>query len=175
MKTNVKLLEIKGVKTPNFSEPKGDEFKKVIDEIHYKAEKKRVIRTNSVNKVKELNSELARLKNKALMSEDEFEEIEIREQIKKVQEELERTEDYSDFDVNLFARKMIDKDEIKNLREEARAEHIENVKNIKEYKKELDKQYDLATREISRFIAGYKSDSTYRQASARYSRYKGSN
>lgn len=175
MKTNIELLKIKGITTPDFSEPKGDEFKKVVDEIHYKVEKKRVIRSNSVNEVKELNTELARLKNKALMSEDEFEEIEIREQIKKIQEELERTEDYSDFDVNLFARKMIGKDEIKDLQEKARAEHIENVKSIKEYKEELDKQYELATREINRFIADYRSDSTYAQASVRYNRYKGSN
>lgn len=172
MKSNIKLIELKGVTTPNLSEPIGEEFKKVMNEISLKVEEKRELRSNSVNKINELNTKLTKLNNQLLMAEDEFEELEIRKKIKEVKGQLENTEDYSGLDVGEYARKLINNPKVQQPKEDAEKEYLSILKVAKVYKDELDKQYNQSIKEINKFIAGYQSNSTYFKANVRYNSYK---
>lgn len=172
MKTDVKLLEIKGIKVPNFEEPAGEKFKKAMNEIYSKVEQKRIIRNNSITTIEKLKRELAILKNKQLMAEDEFEEQEMKKRRKDVQEQLENTEDYSGLDVDAYAKKLIGNPEIQKLKEEARLEYLKISKITAEYEKTLRQRYAISIKEVNRFMADMGSESEYRQAAVRFNSYK---
>lgn len=172
MKSDIKLIELKGIETPSFLEPIGEEYIKAMHEIYLKVEEKRIIRGNSVNKIKELSTKLTTLKHQILMAEDEFEEIEIRKRIDEVKEQLDHTEDYTGLDVNEYARKLISNPEVEKLREKAQEEYLTKAQIVKTYKEELDKQYKQSIKETNRFVADYQSDSFFRQANVKYNSYK---
>ncbi len=172
MKTDIKLLDIKKVKTPNFNEPKGDLYIKAMQEIYLKVEEKRSIKNNSINNITSLKTKLNKLKNQLLMAEDKFEEVEYRKQIKQLKDDLENISDYSGLNIEEFAKKLISNDKIEQLQEEAKEEFLEILGVATIYKEELDKEYTRATREVNRFIAGYNSDSSFRKANVKYNDYK---
>jgi hypothetical protein len=172
MKTDVKLLEIKGIKTPDFAEPKGEKFRQAMKEIHVKVEEKRVIRNESVSTIERLKSDLAILKGKQIMAEDKHEEMEFKKKRKEVQEQLDNTEDYSGLDVDAYAKKLINNPEIKKLEEDARLECIAISQIANAYEKELRNNYETSRKEVARYTAGERSDSEYRQAAINYNRYK---
>ena len=172
MKTDIKLLEIKGVKTPDFAEPKGEKFRQAMNEVYTKVEEKRIIRSNSVTTIERLKSDLAILKGKQIMAEDKFEEIEIKKKRKVLQEQLENTEDYSGLDVDAYAKKLISNPEIQKLEEDARLECIAISQTANAYEKELRNGYEVSRKEVARYTAGERSDSEYRQAAINYNRYK---
>lgn len=171
MKTNTNLLEIKDVQTPKFKEVKGEDFYQAIIEIYKKVEEKRVIRNQSVSTISKLKNELEALKQQQIMAEDEFEEIEIKKKRKQVQEQLESVDDYSNLDVDAFAKKLISKPEIQKLYEEAKTEYEENIEVAQAYKEKLDRYYKEAISEINRFSAAMGSDSIYRQAAVTFHQY----
>ena len=172
MKTDIKLLEIKGVKTPDFAEPKGEKFRQAMNEIYKKVEEKRNIRSNSVTTIERLKNDLAILKGKQIMSEDKFEEIEIKKKRKVLQEQLENTEDYSGLDVDAYAKKLISNPEIQRLEADARQECIAISQIAKAYEIELRNNYETSKKEVARYTADIRSDSEYKQAAINYNQYK---
>ena len=72
MKTEITLLPIKGIKTPDFKEPKGDEFQTVMAEIQSKVEEKRLSKITYFVKIKQATAELNKVKNAIIMAEDRF-------------------------------------------------------------------------------------------------------
>lgn len=171
MKTEITLLPIKGIKTPDFKEPKGDEFQKVMVEIQRKVEEKRQIRSTMVEKVIKTTAELNKVKNAIIMAEDKFEEIELKTKRKALQEELESLGDYSGLDVEAFAQKLIDNPEVQKLQEEATAERIANKEVLTAYEKAIQENYDRLVKESNRFTASYRSDSSYAAASHIFNTY----
>jgi hypothetical protein len=171
MKSEITLLPIKGIKTPDFKEPKGDEFQKVMVEIQRKVEEKRQIRSTMVEKVIKTTAELNTVKNAIIMAEDKFEEIELKTKRKALQEELESLGDYSGLDVEAFARKLIDNPEVQKLQEEATAERIANKEVLTAYEKAIQENYDRLVKESNRFTASYRSDSSYAAASHIFNTY----
>lgn len=171
MKTELTLLPIKGIKTPDFKEPKGDEFQKVMAEIQRKVEEKRQIRSTMVEKVIKTTAELNTVKNAIIMAEDKFEEIELKTKRKALQEELESLGDYSGLDVEAFAQKLIDNPEVKKLQEEATAERITNKEVLTAYEKAIQENYDRLVKESNRYTASYRSDSSYAAASHIFNTY----
>lgn len=171
MKSEITLLPIKGIKTPDFKEPKGDEFQKVMVEIQRKVEEKRQIRSTMVEKVIKTTAELNKVKNAIIMAEDKFEEIELKTKRKALQEELESLGDYSGLDVEAFAQKLIDNPEVQKLQEEATAERIANREVLTAYEKAIQENYDRLVKESNRFTASYRSDSSYAAASHIFNTY----
>ena len=171
MKTEITLLPIKGIKTPDFKEPKGDEFQKVMVEIQRKVEEKRQIRSTMVEKVIKTTAELNKVKNAIIMAEDKIEEIELKTKRKALQEELESLGDYSGLDVEAFAQKLIDNPEVQKLQEEATAERIANKEVLTAYEKAIQENYDRLVKESNRFTASYRSDSSYAAASHIFNTY----
>jgi hypothetical protein len=171
MKSDVKLLEIKGIKTPNFAEPKGELFRQAMNEINAKVEAKRSIKNNSISTITQLKSELAVLKSKQVMAEDEFEEMAIKKRRKEVQEQLDNTDDYSALDVEAFAKKLVSNPVIQKLHDEA-IEECRLISGItEEYAKALKMEYERSIKETNRFNAGMGSDSDYRIAAIKYNEY----
>ena len=120
MKTEITLLPIKGIKTPDFKEPKGDEFQTVMAEIQSKVEEKRQIRSTIVEKVIQATAELNKVKNAIIMAEDKFEEIELKKKRKALQEELESPlKIIPGLDVEAFAQKLINNPDVLKLEAEA--------------------------------------------------------
>ena len=171
MKSEITLLPIKGIKTPDFKEPKGDEFQKVMVEIQRKVEEKRQIRSTMVEKVIKTTAELNTVKNAIIMAEDKIEEIELKTKRKALQEELESLGDYSGLDVEAFAQKLIDNPEVQKLQEEATAERIANKEVLTAYEKAIQENYDRLVKESNRFTASYRSDSSYAAASHIFNTY----
>ena len=171
MKTEITLLPIKGIKTPDFKEPKGDEFQTVMAEIQRKVEEKRQIRSTMVEKVIKTTAELNTVKNAIIMAEDKFEEIELKTKRKALQEELESLGDYSGLDVEAFAQKLIDNPEVQKLQEEATAERIANKEVLTAYEKAIQENYDRLVKESNRYTASYRSDSSYAAASHIFNTY----
>ena len=171
MKSEITLLQIKGIKTPDFKEPKGDEFQAVMQEIQIKVEEKRTIRNTMVEKVIQTTAELNKVKNAIIMAEDKFEEIELKTKRKALQEELESLGDYSGLDVEAFAQKLIDNPEVQKLQEEATAERIANKEVLTAYEKAIQENYDRLVKESNRFTASYRSDSSYAAASHIFNTY----
>lgn len=171
MKSEITLLPIKGIKTPDFKEPKGDEFQAVMQEIQRKVEEKRQIRSTMVEKVIQTTAELNKVKNAIIMAEDKFEEIELKTKRKALQEELESLGDYSGLDVEAFAQKLIDNPEVQKLQEEATAERIANKEVLTAYEKAIQENYDRLVKESNRFTASYRSDSSYAAASHIFNTY----
>ena len=171
MKTEITLLPIKGIKTPDFKEPKGDEFQTVMAEIQRKVEEKRQIRSTMVEKVIKTTAELNTVKNAIIMAEDKFEEIELKTKRKDLQEELESLGDYSGLDVESFAQKLIDNPEVQKLQEEATAERIANKEVLTAYEKAIQENYDRLVKESNRYTASYRSDSSYAAASHIFNTY----
>ena len=171
MKSEITLLPIKGIKTPDFKEPKGDEFQTVMAEIQRKVEEKRQIRSTMVEKVIKTTAELNTVKNAIIMAEDKFEEIELKTKRKALQEELESIGDYSGLDVEAFAQKLIDNPEVQKLQEEATAERIANKEVLTAYEKAIQENYDRLVKESNRFTASYRSDSSYAAASHIFNTY----
>lgn len=171
MKSEITLLPIKGIKTPDFKEPKGDEFQKVMVEIQRKVEEKRQIRSTMVEKVIKTTAELNKVKNAIIMAEDKIEEIELKTKRKALQEELESLGDYSGLDVEAFAQKLIDNPEVQKLQEEATAERIANKEVLTAYEKAIQENYDRLVKESNRFTASYRSDSSYAAASHIFNTY----
>lgn len=172
MKSEITLLPIKGIKTPDFKEPKGDEFQAVMQEIQRKVEEKRTIRNTLVEKVIQTSAELNRVKNAIIMSEDKFEEMELKKKRKALQEELESIEDYSGLDVEAFARKLINNPDVLTLEAEAKAERIANRGVLATYEQALRKHFDHLGKESNRFTASHGSDSSYAAASRIFNTYK---
>lgn len=172
MKSEITLLPIKGIKTPDFKEPKGDEFQKVMDEIKNKMEEKRLIKSNFLVKINQATAELNKVKNAIIMAEDKFEEIELKKKRKALQQELESIEDYSGLDVEAFAQKLIDNPEVQKLQEEATAERISNRNVLATYEQAVKENYENLTREINRYTASYRSDSSYSAANSLFNLYK---
>lgn len=171
MKSEITLLPIKGIKTPEFKEPKGDEFQAVMKEIQSKIEEKRTIRNTIVEKVIQTSAELNKVKNAIIMAEDKFEEMDLKKQRKALQEELESIEDYSGLDVEAFAQKLIDNPEVQKLLEEATAERIANREVLTAYEKAVKDNYDKLVKERNRFTADYRSESSYAAASRIFNTY----
>ena len=171
MKSEITLLPIKGIKTPDFKEPKGDEFQKVMVEIQRKVEVKRQIRSTMVEKVIKTTAELNKVKNAIIMAEDKIEEIELKTKRKALQEELESLGDYSGLDVEAFAQKLIDNPEVQKLQEEATAERIANKEVLTAYEKAIQENYDRLVKESNRFTASHRSDSSYAAASHIFNTY----
>lgn len=171
MKTEITLLPIKGITTPDFKEPKGDEFQTVMAEIQRKVEEKRQIRNTFVEKVIQATANLNKVKHAIIMAEDKFEEIELKKKRKELQKELEAIEDYSDLDVEAFAQKLIDNPEVQKLLEEATAERIANREVLTAYEKAVKDNYDKLVKERNRFTADYRSESSYAAASHIFNTY----
>ena len=171
MKTEITLLPIKGIKTPDFKEPKGDEFQKVMAEIKNKVEEKRLIKSNFLVKINQATAELNKVKNAIIMAEDKIEEIELKTKRKALQEELESLGDYSGLDVEAFAQKLIDNPEVQKLQEEATAERIANKEVLTAYEKAIQENYDRLVKESNRFTASHRSDSSYAAASHIFNTY----
>lgn len=172
MKSDFELLEIDGIKTPNLSEPAGDLFRSKMLEIKNKVEAKRAIEREERGKRTELEEALRRANNKYLMAADEHEEQEATWQIKEAQKELDKLPDFSKFDINEFAKKLINNPEIAKLKSEALEEHRTKRTDIEAYNKELTKRYNQATKELNRFMAGYQSDSSYGEGAVIFNRYR---
>lgn len=172
MKSEITLLPIKGIKTPDFKEPKGDEFQTVMAEIQSKVEEKRTIRNTIVEKVIQTSAELNKVKNAIIMAEDKFEEMELKKKRKALQEELESIEDYSGLDVEEFSRKLINNPDVLTLEAEARAERIANKEMLTAYEKAVKDNYDALVKEKNRYTAALRSDSTYSAASHIFNLYK---
>ncbi|MGB7474090.1 hypothetical protein [Trichococcus sp.] len=172
MRTNISLLPIKGIKTPDFKEPKGDEFQKVMDEIKCKVEEKRIIKNTSVEKINQVTAELNKVKNAIIMAEDKFEEIDLKKKRKALQDKLEGIEDYSGLDVEAFARKLIENPEVQQLQEEATAERITNREVLSIYEQAFKENYERLTRESNRYTAAVRNDSSYSAANHLFSLYK---
>lgn len=172
MKSTNGLMEVKGVKAPEFNEPKGLEFEKVMGEINVKVRKQVKRKNDSTHQIQLINSKLNKIKADILMAEDEFEEMELRKQKKDLLEQLENTDDYSSLDVKEYGRKLIDNPAVQELKEEAAAEYMKIHLTAKAYEEELDKQYKKAKAAIESFTAPGHSESTYRKASSFFSSYK---
>lgn len=172
MKTNIKLMDIKGFKTPNYAEPKGDLYRKAMLEIQNKVAEKTRIRNNSTAILKKYNDELDSIKYKIVMAEDEFEETELMKRRKQIREEMEGIEDYSDFDVNAYAKKLIDNPRIKKMKEDAQKEYTAIVQEASLYVKKLEQEYERSQKLWNHFTAGYGSESSFRQAEVQYNRYQ---
>lgn len=172
MKSDITLLPIKGIITPDFKEPKGDEFQKVVDEIKRKVEEKRVIKNTSVEKINQVTAELNKVKNAIIMAEDKFEEIDLKKKRKALQDKLEATEDYSGLDVEAFARKLIENPEVQQLQEEATAERITNREALSIYEQAFKENYERLTRESNRYTAAVRNDSSYSAANHLFNLYK---
>jgi len=171
MRTDAILLDIKGVKTPSFDEPQGELFKQAMNEINSKVEAKRLIRSNSLETIVQLKKELAVSKNKQIMAEDEFEEIETRIKRKAVQEQLDNTEDYSGLDIGAYAKKLISNPIIQTLYNDATEEYRENRIRINDYAETLKNEYEKFINEAQRYIADYRPDSDYRIGVVKYNEY----
>jgi len=162
MKSSTELMQVKGIKSPKFNEPKGMEFEKVMKEINVKVNKQAVRKNESVAQINRIKTELNKVKAEILMAEDEFEEMELKKRKKDLQEELESIDDYSSLNVTEYAKKLINNPTVQNLEAEARAEYLKIHNAASEYEKELDKQYSQAKKELQRFMADTGSDSSYR-------------
>lgn len=171
MKTEITLLPIKGIKTPDFKEPKGDEFQAVMREIQSKVEEKRLIKSNFLVEINQATAELNKVKNAIVMAEDKFEEIELKKKRKALQQELESIEDYSGLDVEAFAKKLINNPDVLALEAEAKAERIANREVLTTYEQALRKHLDQSRKEFNRFTASHGSDSSYAAASYIFNNY----
>lgn len=171
MESTIKLLEIKGVKVPNFNEPKGMAFEKAMKELDVKVHKQTVKRNDSVNQINRIQTELNKVKAGILMAEDEFEEMELKKRKKDLQEELGNVDDYSSLNVGDYAKKLINNPAIQKLEAEAREEYLKIKQVASEYVKELDKQYAQTKKEIERFVAGGASESNYRTGAVSFNRH----
>lgn len=172
MKSDIELLEINGLKTPNLSEPAGDLFKAQMLEAKVKIEKKRVIERDEANKRNKLKEDLRQANNRYLMAEDEHEEQEAKRQAQEIQEKLETLPDFSRFDIKAFAQKVINNPEILKSKSLAHEEHMVKREEIEAYSNELTKRYNEAMREVNRFMAGLRSDSSYREGAVLFNKYK---
>ena len=172
VKVNNKLMEIKGIRIPDLSEPIGDQFKHEMNEIHSKIEKKRVEMSNLQGEIKRLKNELIKEKNNLLMCDDEFEEFTLRNKCKDLEQELSTTKDYSHFSIKEYSSKLINTEYIQDLKEKAAEEHIEIAKDIEAYRKVLEDQYSKSIKKMDGFMTSYRSDSSYREGSSRYNSYK---
>lgn len=172
MKSDITLLPIEGIKTPDFKEPKGDEFQKVMDEIKYKVAEKRIIKNTSAEKINQVTAELNKIKSAIIMAEDKFEEIELKKKRKAYQNKLASIEDYSGLDVEAFAKKLIDNPEVQNLQEEATAERIANKEVLSIYEQAVKENYERLTRESNRYTAALRNDSSYSAANHLFNLYK---
>lgn len=172
MKTEITLLPIKGITTPDFKEPKGEEFQTVMAEIQRKVEEKRSIKQNHLAKTQNLKAELNKVKHAIIMAEDAFEEIELKKQRKTLQKELEAIEDYPNLDVEAFAQRLINNPEVQKLLEEATAERIANKEVLAAYEQAVKDNYDKLVIESNRYTASYRSESSYAAASRIFNTYK---
>ena len=172
MKTDVKLIKLKEVKTPDFREPKGEKYFWAMNEIRTKVEEKRATLGDIKNEVSEKSAKINRLKNNLVMADDEFEKLTIRKEISEQEEKLNGLLDYKGLDIQIYAEKLINAPEILELKKQADQEYLEIAKLAKEYQEELNKQYNSATKELNRFLAGGGSHSTTRRANTTYYTYK---
>lgn len=171
MKTDIKLLDIKGFKTPNYSERKGDLFKKAMDDITFKIAEKRRIKNNSVAIIQKHKTELEEIKHKIVMADDEIEIAQYKNRRKQIEEEMQNTDDYSSLDIDAYARKLINDPAIQKLKKDAEKEYTQTLEIASSYTKELEKHYNNATKLLNEFSTGYRSESSYRQANARFNEY----
>lgn len=167
-----KSIELKGYETPDYNEPKGQAYKKAMNDIEHKVRKKIEIRNNSSKQIKELNKALIAAKNNVLMAEDGHERQEHINKRNHIEEQLNEVEDYSSFDINEYARKLIDTDRIKTLRREALEEYRNKKQVADTYMDELKERYHKAKKEYDEFVADYKSQSSTRESQVIYNRYK---
>lgn len=172
MKTDIKLIKLKEVKTPDFREPKGEKYFWAMNEIRSKVEEKRATLGNIKNEVSERTKKINRLKNNLVMADDEFEKLTIRKEISEQEEKLNGMLDFKGLDIQVYAEKLINAPEILELKKQAEQEYLEIEKMAKEYQEELDKQYKLASKDLNRFLAGIGSDSTTKRANVNYYTYK---
>lgn len=172
MRNDIKLINLKGFNTPDFTEKAGDQYKQAMSEIRQKVEQKRKLKTDSMTNIKKKQDEINKIKNQIIMSEDDFEEMQLKGKRKQLKEELENIDDYSGLDVDEYARKLINNEKITKLRSESIKEYQDTLNVAKPYVTELEKQYRQATKLLNQFSAGMDAESSFREADVQYNRYK---
>lgn len=172
MKKEKRLLELKGVKVPDFSEPVGEVFEKKINEAKAKINKLKIKVNQSLAERGKIESEIQNIKHTLIIEEDPFEIAELKRERKVLEEQLQSVEDLSDINIDEYAKGILETKEIKKLYKEAREEYVEKVNQAKEYENELRTLYQSSIKEIYRFIADTGSDSHFRKASVYYNHIK---
>lgn len=165
------LMNVKGVKIPDFTEPKGEAFEKVIKEIREKVERLRVKKSNYLDAVEKCNSELQKIKLKLITTEDHFEIIELKKKKFELQEELAGIEDLSHLDIKGYARELINQPSVQQLIKEAAIESRIKSEQIKQYQDEITKQYKKTMAVSQKFVAGFGSEASYNVALRIYNNY----
>jgi len=172
MKSTIELMQVKGVKVPNFNEPKGMEFEKAMNEIDAKVHKQTARKNGSINQINKVKEQLNKVQAGILMAEDDFEEMELKKRKKYLQEELDSIDDYSSLNVQEYAKKLINNSAIQTLQAEAKSEYLNIRTAAKDYEKELEKQYTQAKKELQRFNADMGSESNYRTGARSFNSYE---
>jgi len=174
MRSEVKLIKIAGVDIPKFDEPKGDLFEKAMKEITNKVEAKRLLIMGNTEERRKLKAELMRVNNLIIMEDSEETISSLQTEKKAIQDKLENLIDYSNLNINVYAKKLINDPTIQKLKQEADTEVLEIITKTREYEKVLTDLYNAILKETRTFTVdmGSASGSSTRRTNVKYNNYE---
>jgi len=176
MKSNVKLIKIDGVEIPKFDEPKGEAYEKAMKEVVQKVDAKRKLKGESEQARATLKGEINITNNALMMADDDKEYAELFERRKQLQDKMSELVDYSGFNVNAYAKKLINDPQIQKLKAEADEEVTIILAKTRAYDKAVSELYQSiieATRGILN-NQGSSSSSSTRRTNAKFNEYNDS-
>src|SRR5690625_4070367 len=159
MKTTVDFIKLKGVKVPDLNEPKGKKYYDTIYEIKAKVDRKRSERNKAIQATKELQSQLNEINEQNVIRDNTDETYELSESKREIQNNIDYHNVLSDIDFNNYANKLMQDNNIEQLRKDAMKEDQTKKQQGEAYQKELRKIYESINKDINEFTADYKSQS----------------
>ncbi|MFL2120939.1 hypothetical protein [Marinilactibacillus psychrotolerans] len=165
MKTESNLLEISGVKTPDFTEPKGAAYYKLLAQKTDKINKQKSIRSQANSEIIAIEKEIKQIDRTLLEDINQSEVYELKRKRSELKKKIPPLEAAAYMDIQKDIDDLMNDPQLAKLREEALQEHKANREIISQYDKALEKSYRESKKKINGFMAGYRSDSKFRMAS----------
>lgn len=164
------LMKVKGIDVPDFKEPKGQEFERVMREINTKVINQRQKKDKSSGAIEKYNKELKEIAFKFLAAEEESEIQALKKRKNEIKDQLENIQDMSDFDIERYKKELFTKYNVPKLMEEATKENGESRARIKKYQNEITKQYERSMALTQKIVADYGAETSYNEGMRIYSR-----
>lgn len=165
MKIESNLLEISGVKTPDFSEPKGLAYYKLLAQETDKITKQKSIRSQANNEINAIEKELKQIDRTLLEDISQSEAFKLKRKRNELRKKIKPLEEAAYMDIQKDIDVVMNDPQLAKLREEALEEHKMNREIISQYDKALEKSYRESKEKINAFMADYGSNSKFRMAS----------